>query len=168
MRTIAILLMLATPAVATSPCHSSFCRVNKAVVVKQVHHGYHYNALYSVPYSNQASGQFWDNTDVMKLAIRDGVGEALDERGIGALRVQASASIVLTKCGKCHGEGATNAEASAAWSFAGVPLGWKDAARAQDGIVNHGMATKAKLTDEEQSQLVSELTGYFTSAASEK
>lgn len=170
MRTLALILALATPALATSPCHQSFCRQHVAVVkAVGVHRAHHvYPSAYYVPYGAQSYGSFADQADILTAAIKTGVGEVLDERGIGALRAQASASIVLTKCGKCHGEGATNAEAHEAWSFAGVPLSWKDAARAQDGIVNHGMATKAKLTDEEQSQLVSELTGYLTSAASEK
>lgn len=169
MKSLAIILLLAAPAVATQPCGKSFCRVNKAVVVKQVHHAHHvYPSAYYVPYGQQAFGSFADQSDVLVAAIETGVDRALERRGIGAARLTATGpSVVLTKCGKCHLSTASNAAAKEAWIFEGVPLNWKDAARAQDGIVNHGMAERAKLTDDEQNSIVGELTSYLTSAVKE-
>lgn len=162
MKPIILTLLLASPVAAQ--CHTHFCRVQKVAVVANVAH-YVYPSLYAVPYQQAAYGSFADDYDKLTSAIETGVDRVLERRGIGALRANNGVSIVATKCGACHGPQSNNKAAREAWSFTDVPLSWRDAAKAQNGIVNHDMAARAKLSDAEQASLVSELTSYLTSAA---
>lgn len=166
MKTIVAFLLLCSSAVA-GDCVSAFCRVQKAHVVAQVNHvGYAYPQVYYVPYGN-TYGQFMSDADKIKEATKQGYIEAMQELGLAPRIAGGGLSIVDTKCAKCHRGDSGNETARNHWAFDSTPLSWKDAARAQDGIVNHDMAKRAGLNDKEQAAIVSELTSYLSNAAKE-
>lgn len=165
---IAALLVLSLPVATLGGNH--FCQ-QKVVVQKQVvaHQVYGYGHAFQQQYYYAPVGQY--SSYRTKEEIADEAIERLADKLAQRLGIQQqglTVSVIDNKCANCHrsdANGAAADEARAMWEFASVPLGWKDAARAQDGLVNHDMATRAKLTDEEQNQIVVELTGYLNEAA---
>jgi hypothetical protein len=143
------LTLIAIVAISGNPCASNFCRQNVAV-----HHAnvYHAAAVYAVPYANQTSGQFYNDADVLAQAIKQGVGEALDERSIGQRPLALQGGIDLGKCTRCHGEASKNENARAAFTLANdAILDGPTAAKVLKGL-RAGMAGPqyAKLSDADQ------------------
>lgn len=162
MNTVALIALIA---IGGNPCATSFCR-QKAVVHHQAASAYH-AAIYAVPYSAQQS-RFYDDADVLALAIKQGVGDALDERNIGTRPLALSGGIDLGKCTRCHGEASKNDNALAAFQLSSdAVLDGPTAVKVLKGL-RAGMAGPqyAKLSDQEQQRwfdvLVHTLGNHFS------
>lgn len=149
------LALIAIVAISGNPCHSAFC-VKRANVV---HHAQAYHAaVYAVPYAQQS--RFYDDADVLTQAIKQGVGEALDERSIGTRPLALSGGIDLSKCTRCHGPASTNDNARGAFAMDAEPI--LDAALSAKVLkgLRAGMAGPqyAKLDDKAQQRWFDVLT----------